>query len=421
MVGDRPRRRDDNKWCWHPEDGPHVFRTLRADWINYSGLRAIGHRFAPQLSEQKNSKPPSTGMLWLVGIYVALFGLASQRYEHGLDRILNRQSGIFAQIGSGEVRTSLERVPTAQAQTRPREPDLKSPLSVLSSLVCGEVRDPDNVDILKELVVSNKHKLGRKRVEDGGPYEPGVRLMNADLSGANLIDADLAGSDLSDADLRRSKLWKADLSFATLRGTKFQDASLSNDTRPTEGSMRNPHLEVAILRSAIIPNGMFARANLGGVDLYDAHLRGADFQDSWMVGARLVHARLMDAKMIRAKLEHADFREAELIGTNLRNSTLCYANFDGARLVETDLRGSNLTNASFQDAVFSVYLKGANLSGATIRFSRITEKRLESFEILREQVKKACADPSNPPALPKEFELPPPCNEKHSWPECGSW
>ena len=66
----------------------------------------------------------------LIGIYVALFGLASQRYENHLDRIENRANGIFAQLGSRRPKKAMARIADAQRMTRPVKPELLNPYLV---------------------------------------------------------------------------------------------------------------------------------------------------------------------------------------------------------------------------------------------------------------------------------------------------
>ncbi len=57
-------------------------------WLiwDFSCLRAIFRKiFTLSFKEQNNNeeiKPPATFLLWFVGLYIALFGLTSQRYEN---------------------------------------------------------------------------------------------------------------------------------------------------------------------------------------------------------------------------------------------------------------------------------------------------------------------------------------------------
>ena len=77
------------------------------------------------------------------------------------------------------------------------------------------------------------------------------------------------------------------------------------------------------------------RADLTGVNLYEAYLRGADLTGADLVRADLVRADLRGADLIGADLVRADLRGADLRGANLY----------GADLREADLTGADLTGA----------------------------------------------------------------------------
>ena len=84
------------------------------------------------------------------------------------------------------------------------------------------------------------------------------------------------------------------------------------------------------------------RAYLGGADLSEADLSGADLRGAYLGGADLSEADLNGAD-----LRGADLREAYLNGAHLR----------GADLSRADLRGADLREA---------YLNGAHLRGADL-------------------------------------------------------
>lgn len=118
----------------------------RLPWFlwDLSGLRAICARICPGWIDESLPRP-STFVLWVVGIYAALYGIANQRYESHIDRIEARANGIYAQLGSSQWKEALERIPRAQAMTRPIQPRLFEPLSVLCSLYfCDQERDAEN-------------------------------------------------------------------------------------------------------------------------------------------------------------------------------------------------------------------------------------------------------------------------------------
>ena len=101
-------------------------------WIfRYSGLEFIYRKFNPS----KDPQPLPTGFIWIVGIYVAFFGIASQRYENRIDIIENRANSIFAQLAVESVqKKALSRIARVQNMTCPYKPNILNPHSVFISL-----------------------------------------------------------------------------------------------------------------------------------------------------------------------------------------------------------------------------------------------------------------------------------------------
>jgi hypothetical protein len=199
---------------------------------HYSGLREMCALAAPNWKAATEPKA-STFLLWFIGMYVALFGLTSQRYESRLDQIENRANGIYAQLGASNWKKALERIPRAQAMTLPRKPELWPPWSMLCSLVlCQQEPDAENVQALIETIETfqDLKEVDLSEAYLFWAYLSGANLSGADLSRANLNLAHLSGADLSRANLNRANLNRADLSKAHLSGANLNrtDLSLAN-------------------------------------------------------------------------------------------------------------------------------------------------------------------------------------------------
>ena len=78
--------------------------------FRYSGMEFIFRKFYPS----KYPQPLPTGLIWLVGIYVAFYGVASQRYENRVDIIENRANSIFTQLATDVYKKALGRIATVQ-------------------------------------------------------------------------------------------------------------------------------------------------------------------------------------------------------------------------------------------------------------------------------------------------------------------
>ena len=244
-VLDERNRFEDWLWLELPRSA-WQYTLLVLWWLwELSGLRSICAKIIP--TWKATSEPrPSTFCLWVVGIYAALFVIALQRYENHIDRIEAHANNIYAQLGSIKWKQAIERIPRAQAMTRPKQPYLFKPWSVMCSLYfCEQTRDAATVQALKEVISAFKDDLAQVNLDKADLRE--ANLRQADLRGANLRQADLRGANLRQADLRGANLRQADLRGANLRQADLRGANLWG-------------------------------ANLGRAELHGANLQGADLR-----------------------------------------------------------------------------------------------------------------------------------------------
>ena len=162
-----------------------IFFSIK--WLfRYSGLEFIYTKFNPP----KNPQTLPTGFIWLIGIYLAFFGVASQRYDSRIDIIENRANSIFAQLAVPSVaKKVLSRIPRVQNMPCPYKPNLLNPLSVFISLFS----DSKYEEVSAQL---------KETIEDWKDSLDSVNLSEAILRGANLREANLRGAKLQRADLR---------------------------------------------------------------------------------------------------------------------------------------------------------------------------------------------------------------------------
>ena len=98
-----------------------------------------------------------------------------------------------------------------------------------------------------------------------------------------------------------------------------------------------------------------AKANLSGINLYQANLARGDLQGIDFTKANLGHiclqktslkdANLSGAYLVYADLEQADLRGADLSGANLKHANLSEANLCGANLLGAQIRDNQLAAA----------------------------------------------------------------------------
>ena len=218
----------------------------------------------------------------------------------------------------------------------------------LTLAALSQVQDPDK----KRLIV-------RFLLDSGLNTKPGnifslseANLRGANLEGVNLSWATLSRADLSKATLRRAKLRGANLEGVNLNGTNLSGTNYSEEVAfimRSKGIMRSK--DIIIL------------GFLGGADLSEANLRGAD---------------LIKANISEANLGGADLSKANLSGANLRGADLSGANFWKANLSGANLSVPYLSGASLSEAIdlMTFPRRGANLRGANLRGADLTGANL---------------------------------------------
>lgn len=212
-------------------------------FYHYSGLRFIKRKFIPPQENQAEGfltklRGLPTGFLWLFGIYIAFFGIASQRYENRVDVIENRANALFSQLSLME-NFKFARVGDIQNMTCPEKPYIKYPLSVFRSLFFKNTRYSEISEHLKNTVTDYKYNLAGHALSKinlqgvdlsasdlYGAYLEGANLNGVNFNGANLEDADLRKTDLQNANFYGANLINADMSDANLKGILFERADL---------------------------------------------------------------------------------------------------------------------------------------------------------------------------------------------------
>jgi len=190
------------------------FKTVKkVIWVicNYSGLRLLYYKINPPNGKEPFKKP-SSFLLWFVGIYVALYSIASNRYESRFNLISNRVNVIMTQLSSPAYKQALNRIAEVQNMPCPTKPNILKPLITIRSLLVEEKYNEEISELLKQTIENYKDSL------------ESVDLCGARLRDANLIKANLYNSLLINADLRGANLTLANLEYSYIHGAKLNDA-----------------------------------------------------------------------------------------------------------------------------------------------------------------------------------------------------
>jgi uncharacterized protein YjbI with pentapeptide repeats len=187
-------------------------------------------------------------------------------------------------------------------------------------------------------------------------------LAAGSFAGINLTGADLSGMDFSGRDFSAAQLEGVDFRGCNLSGCRFDHAVLAR------ANLARSNLAGASLREA----------NLGEASLADADFTDAMLDGAILRGAHFARARFQGASFQRANLMGgADFREADLSGSNAADIVLLDADLQGlvcrntvldrAAFVRCNLSRADFSGASLERAAFiEVKAAGAVLVGARI-------------------------------------------------------
>lgn len=305
-----------------------IFWNLLKWFNNFIGFHFIYRKAFPFKEEPKERLP--TFFIWLIGIYVALFEIASNRYEKSVQLIENRISAVVAQLGtsnSESLKNLYASIPKIQKMVGPvkpnffesyqllHDPDIYLPYpdlkSVFNSLFGAKVENADTTKWLKETLEISKHNL----------------------EGANLIGIDLRGADLIGANFKN----------AILSNAKFQDANLANAT--FEGAtVTNAEFGGALIVGANFEKIIAQSANFEGVIITSKRFRESFWQTKYdKQSLELIRPLFSEKKPVR--FNNSNLNEASFI-----NSDLKWVEFENTTLINTDFQNSNLFKAKFKGA-----------------------------------------------------------------------
>lgn len=188
-------------------------------WLiwDLSCLRLIFYKIVPPSPDKEEKLPrPSSFLIWFVGIYVTLYGVALQRYDGRKAILENRLNIILSQMGSTVGRYALNSIPDLQSQTCPVEPDFINPFSVSMSFLGPLERNEEILESTKSVIENNKYQVDS------------LNLSGIDLSETNLTGADFQSATLEGALFSQARLAQANFRDSCLEGANFDGADLIN-------------------------------------------------------------------------------------------------------------------------------------------------------------------------------------------------
>ncbi|CAB4312289.1 unnamed protein product [Prunus armeniaca] len=150
-----------------------------------------------------------------------------------------------------------------------------------------------------------------------------IAKLDAELTRRDIINFILSnatmkfrGFNLSGLDLSKLDLTKIDFSYACLRNVCFSGCDL------TRVKFNYADAEGAIFNNATLTSSEFLGANLRDASFVDAKLRFAKVDSACLVNCSFLRAILENAQLYNSDLTNANFRDANLIGSYVKDVNL---------------------------------------------------------------------------------------------------
>lgn len=262
-----------------------VFKMLPQIW-HYSGLAYI----AAKASSSENKEHHPTLPIWLLGLYLGLFGMATQYYETRLNRFESILNIYVSQLGTSARTNTFLGLALHQKYELPIEPDFRDPWRTIKTLIFkAEAMNQDQSHAKKIRRISDI--ISRFKGVLGCEYKP-EELGFDNCEVANLTTANLSRADLSQANLRKTILLAVDLTKANLNQA---DMSMAN--------LMMSDLSRANLSEANLYKANLAQATIQGTDLTNANLKGAN-----LLGVKLLNCEQLKS----AKFWQSTYRDDSL-------------------------------------------------------------------------------------------------------------
>ena len=131
-----------------------ISREQSAAWLkriwwffyNYTGIRFVVLKFKGKPANDPNYREPPSGMVWILGMYIALFGLADQQYARTVDTARVLESNLAQHDTSKWSDDCIEMASYAHsANSGPLKPELFRPTTVIQSMFGGRAPIMDDV------------------------------------------------------------------------------------------------------------------------------------------------------------------------------------------------------------------------------------------------------------------------------------
>ena len=416
------------------------FKELFLFVLRYSSLAAVFVKFIPSIEKWY---PPKTvlpmGVIWFIGFYTAIFGLASQRYENRIDIIENRANAIFPLLAlpnkikkvhvSGRATSlnseeskiefsprylAIAKIPSVQNLLAPVKPEFWEPSQTFISLLADckyryeldeflNFRFPEEDDLRglieklklnKEVIIRNDFWITRWLKDILGRYEVFKEIINEkEKQEDNFFSTAYwrKGISIFLNTNDYEAFFKLNHSVINLESIyMFQIIeyyhNVSRGCKRNEGIVTQLRETIETLKEDLkgveLEQSVFVNAKLGEANFEEAYLDRVNFQGADLSGANLKNAELYLSNLEKANLNSAKLQDSMLGEANLKEASLKSANLKDASLMEAGLQGANLDEAILVGVDLSeAKLINTNLQNADLQRANLQRANLQSANL----------------------------------------
>jgi len=203
----------------------------------------------------------------------------------------------------------------------------------------------------------------------------------AKISGARLNEMNIRYARAYHAFLVNAKLWRANLEGIYLSEADLRGANLR------ETLLRSGIFDRALLSHAVLVSANATGANFSAADMRFADLSYGTFENAVLSNARISGASLYAVDLKNSQLLRTDLSRTDMRDTRLEHAILSFANLEqtdlsSARLAEANLTGALCKGTIFLDAdLKNADLRGANLTGAVLRGAEMDGANLTGADL----------------------------------------
>ncbi|QHQ15525.1 DUF2169 domain-containing protein [Pectobacterium parmentieri] len=189
----------------------------------------------------------------------------------------------------------------------------------------------------------------------------------ATLNACIFMELSLPGLDFSDAKLTKTTFLKSTLERATFNGalldscswveTQANEARFTGATWLTSAVASGSSMNSADFTQATLRQSNLRQASLIGAVFALAKLENSDLSEADCQQTNFQRANLAGSLFVRTDFREANFTDANLIGALLQKSQLGGANFRGANLFRADLSQAFTSNTTQLDGAWTKRIK----------------------------------------------------------------